>query len=175
MKEKEIKRNQKKSKEIKRNQKKSNGIKDKKKKIRRTIARKVRHSRTDVAISHMKTKIFLVVLTTILAGCAAADVQGQGVSGSVLLGPHCPVVQEGEECPDTPFQTELVVTSTGGMDEIKEFSSDAGGMFAVLLPVGQYAIRSPQGATLPYCTSDIFAVAANQMTEIIVVCDTGIR
>lgn len=117
----------------------------------------------------------ILIAAILLAGCAAADVPGQGVMGSVRLGPHCPVVQEGEECPDTPFQTELVVTSTGGMDEIKEFSSDASGMFAVLLPVGEYAIRSPQGATLPYCTSDIFVVTASQMTEITVYCDTGIR
>lgn len=117
----------------------------------------------------------LLVAAILLAGCAAADVAGQGVMGSVLLGPHCPVVQEGEECPDTPFQTELVVTSTGGMDEIKEFSSDANGMFTVLLPVGEYAIRSPQGATLPSCTSDIFVVAASHLTKITVYCDTGIR
>lgn len=61
------------------------------------------------------------------------------------------------------------------MNEIKEFASDVNGMFTVLLPVGEYAIRSPHGATLPYCASDIFVVQASQMTEITVFCDTGIR
>jgi hypothetical protein len=41
--------------------------------------------------------------------------------------------------------------------------------------VGAYAIRSPLGDTLPFCTSDIFEVTASQMTEITVYCDTGIR
>ena len=96
--------------------------------------------------------------------------------GIVLLGPHCPVVQEGVSCPDTPFQTDLVVTRPDGTRTIKEFSSDVNGTFEVLLPPGEYAITSPAGTTLPYCnTQETVIVYEGEFTEIIVYCDTVIR
>lgn len=119
------------------------------------------------------TFLFLLA-TAVIAGCNQ-DVPGQGISGVVLLGPNCPVVQEEQPCPDTPFQTTLVVTTADGSRVIKEFSSDANGKFEVLLPPGEYTIGSPQGVTLPYCASDPVRVNAGAMTEITVNCDTGIR
>ncbi|MEX1247795.1 MAG: hypothetical protein WEA61_04890 [Anaerolineales bacterium] len=111
-----------------------------------------------------------------LASCGAAIPEGQGIRGMVLLGPNCPVVQEGEPCPDTLFETELVVTGADGAREILRFASDADGTFEVKLPVGDYAIRSPEGTTLPYCMTNVtLSVRPGLMTETIVYCDTGIR
>jgi hypothetical protein len=119
----------------------------------------------------------LIIISLALIGIVAcAAVPGQGIKGIVLLGPHCPVVQAGSPCPDTPFQTALVVTTPDGSRVIKEFSSDENGMFAVLLPPGEYAIRSPAGTTLPYCTTQSsIIVSSGVLTEATVYCDTGIR
>lgn len=123
----------------------------------------------------MKLFRLTVIVLFLATACANQDVPGQGIRGIVLLGPHCPVVQEGEECPDTPFQTELIVTNLEGTRVIKEFSSDANGQFEVLLPVGDYLVRSPIDVQLPYCDSGPLRVAAGAMTEATVLCDTGIR
>lgn len=65
----------------------------------------LRARKAGVAISNMDMKrILLTLIAILIAGCAAADVAGQGVSGSVLLGPHCPVVQEGEDAPIRHFK-----------------------------------------------------------------------
>jgi hypothetical protein len=127
----------------------------------------------------MKTiPLFGALMVLGLSACTlfAQDIPGQGVRGIVLLGPHCPVVVEGEECPDTPYETELVVMAPDGASVVKRFASDAYGLFEVLLPVGEYAITSPSGTQLPFCSSGrTFFVVEGKITEITVVCDTGIR
>ncbi len=116
-----------------------------------------------------------MLVTLGLAACSQAVV-GQGIRGIVLSGPNCPVVQEGVACPDTPFQTDLVVTSLDGMTVIKRFLSSADGSFEVNLPAGEYAIRSVNQTSLPYCTTtNPVYVFERAMTETTVFCDTGIR
>jgi hypothetical protein len=116
-----------------------------------------------------------MLVTLGLAACSQ-DVVGQGIRGSVLSGPNCPVVQENVPCPDTPFQTDLVVTSVDGMRIVKRFSSSVDGSFEVSLPPGEYAIRSVNQTSLPYCaTNDPVYVFERAMTETTVFCDTGIR
>ena len=126
----------------------------------------------------MNRKFLAVVIFvfSILAACGYAVPEGQGIRGVVLLGPNCPVVQEGVPCPDTPYATDLVVTRPDGTNVIREFSSDANGEFEVGLPIGTYAIRSPNPGVLPYCTTnEPVTVEAGAMTEVKVLCDTGIR
>ena len=102
--------------------------------------------------------------------------ESQGIKGIVLLGPNCPVVQVDEPCPDKPYQTELVVTSADGLRTVKRFSSEASGSFVVNLPMGEYAIRSPNLGGLPSCSSEgTIIVTQDQMTEATIFCDTGIR
>ncbi len=96
-----------------------------------------------------------------------------GVSGSVLLGPQCPVVRDGQ-CPDKPYQTDLVVTAADGQRVIAQFRSDQNGAFRVSLAPGQYLIRSVT-QTRPYCSSGSLTVSANTYTNTTVHCDTGIR
>lgn len=101
-----------------------------------------------------------------------------GISGSVLLGPICPVVMNppDPQCADRPFETRLAVTTPDGTRVIKEFSSDASGKFKVDVLPGEYAIRSAAAANiLPYCSSNIVKVVAGAYTKAEVSCDTGIR
>ena len=111
----------------------------------------------------------------LLAACTPAPL-GQGVRGLVMLGPNCPVMQEGVPCPDTPYQVQLAVTTLEETQVIKTFWSRSDGTFEVTLPVGEYAIRSAEQGGLPYCASEQpVVVVAGAMTEIRVLCDTGIR
>lgn len=100
-----------------------------------------------------------------------------GVRGNVLLGPQCPVVREEENCPDKPYATTLVITTTDQSRVIKEFKSDESGTFSVRVPPGEYAIRSAAAANIhPYCSGrGNIIVRSNVYTETIVYCDTGIR
>lgn len=114
---------------------------------------------------------------TCSAAIATTSLKQSGITGMVLLGPQCPVVREGEECPDKPFATKLVVITPDGSSVIKEFSSNASGEFRVEVLPGTYAIRSAGiSHTLPYCgsTGEI-VVVANTYTSAAVSCDTGIR
>jgi len=120
--------------------------------------------------------LLLALGVFILSFCSQSIPEGQGMRGSVLLGPNCPVMQEGVPCPDVPYQTDLVVTSVDGTRVIKEFSSNAQGEFEVNLPAGTYAIRSLDMGGLPYCmTNQPFTIETGVMTVVTVFCDTGIR
>lgn len=101
-----------------------------------------------------------------------------GVTGSVLLGPTCPVQRDPPEpgCADRPFETEFVVTTADGAKIIKEFKSDASGNFRVVLPPGNYTVRKAAlGSILPRCSEEQVSVSAGKFTELNISCDTGIR
>ncbi|HCJ52252.1 MAG: hypothetical protein A2898_03320 [Candidatus Kerfeldbacteria bacterium RIFCSPLOWO2_01_FULL_48_11] len=110
------------------------------------------------------------------AKCPGEDSSQSGIRGIVLSGPQCPVVQEGEECPDVPYATTLVVTTPDGAEVVDTFTSDAAGIFSVGVEPGTYAIRSAAAANvLPYCSLDEVTVIRGEYTEVTVPCDTGIR
>lgn len=101
---------------------------------------------------------------------------GNGIQGSVLLGPTCPVVRNppDSQCADKPYQTSLkLITSIG--QTVKTFSSDASGNFKVDVGPGQYEIIGASTQTLPRCSSQGTIVVGNGYTTANVYCDTGIR
>lgn len=102
-----------------------------------------------------------------------------GISGNVLLGPMCPVMQipPDPQCNDRSYETRLAVTTSDGAHVIKEFNSDAHGNFTVNLAPGAYTIRTAAAANiLPYCASnDTIYVSTGTFTSTTVYCDTGIR
>ena len=51
----------------------------------------------------------------VLVGCArAGPPPDSGVTGIVRVGPMCPVVQEGVDCPDSPLEADLEVRGAAG-------------------------------------------------------------
>lgn len=101
-----------------------------------------------------------------------------GITGNVLLGPHCPVERDPPDpgCADTRYATALVVTTADGARVITTFTSNSDGAFTVKVPPGTYAIRSAAAANiLPYCSSGEVVVVRGAYTQISVSCDTGIR
>lgn len=103
---------------------------------------------------------------------------GSGVTGSVLLGPTCPVerIPPDPACADKPYQTNLEVTTVEGSQIVKEFSSGTDGKFSVDLPPGEYAIQPVATSNVyPRCATLAFTVAAGVYTDVTINCDTGIR
>lgn len=102
-----------------------------------------------------------------------------GITGSVLLGPICPVMRNppDPQCADKPFAVRLVVTPEGKSNIIKEFTSDTSGKFKVSLSPGFYEIhQAPIRRMLPRCASrNLVEVTRDTYTQTIVYCDTGIR
>lgn len=136
----------------------------------------------------------MLALVVLLSGTAVAYHYGNknrnlfvekaasGISGSVLLGPTCPVMRfpPDKACADKPYQTRLAVMTSDQSRVIKEFDSGADGKFTVDLPPGEYAIRSTTSPSadnvLPSCSSNgTVMVKTGEYTEANVSCDTGIR
>jgi len=125
-------------------------------------------------------KIFLSILVVLfLAACGLfatpAPVES-GITGKVLIGPMCPVVIEGQDCPDQPYQATLTVNNLKGR-EIVRFESDDEGNFNLPLPPGEYILHpeTPSGMPLPVAEEQHFTVSPGEYTRLIVLYDSGIR
>ncbi len=112
-----------------------------------------------------------------LTACGPNDVPADtGVRGTVLVGPMCPVVQMGTDCPDKPLQAELEVT---GSDKkvIARSRSDFAGRFEIPLAPGDYTLVAvpPNPGGPPYAPSIMFSVSEGEWTTLKVQYDSGIR
>lgn len=123
-------------------------------------------------------KKILLLICLIITACspiqkAPADT---GIEGQVFIGPMCPVVREGEECPDQPYQAILKVLELNGQEVIR-FETDEQGCFRVALPPGEYILHpeTPENMPLPYASEQEFTVQAGQYTKLTITYDSGIR
>ena len=126
--------------------------------------------------------VALAVLAVVAAGWFLRSRPTQtvtsGITGTVLLGPTCPVVRNppDPQCADKPYRTTLAVTTVDGARVVTTFTSDSNGTFSVQVPPGEYAIRSAAASNiLPYCSDEHVVVRASAYTTTTVRCDTGIR
>ena len=127
----------------------------------------------------MKKKILLAstVLLTLACSLFATPVPtDSGITGKVMLGPICPVMVEGQECPDQPYQATITVKDLNGR-EIVQFQTDEEGNFTVPLAPGEYILHpeTPQGKPLPFANEQRFTVLPGEYTSLIVQYDSGIR
>jgi hypothetical protein len=124
----------------------------------------------------MNPKFLVGVLILVLATCSlySPTPRGSGIEGQVLLGPMCPVVQQGQECPDQPYQATLTVKSLDGM-QITQFQTDEQGRFQVPLVPGQYILHPESPNGLPFAGDQSFVVETGKYTQITVNYDSGIR
>ncbi len=105
--------------------------------------------------------------------CPSSSVSG--IQGVVTIGPLCPVVREGEECPDKPYSVDLIVTNEGGTRIIKEFTSAEDGSFKFNIVPGTYKITNKTSSVLPRCDTGPIVVTKNAFTTQNISCDSGIR
>ncbi len=123
----------------------------------------------------MKHKILIAVLIFSLAACAPPPTPtDSGIEGQVLIGPMCPVVQEGGECPDQPYQTTLTVLSPNGR-MIVQIQTDEQGRFKIPLAAGEYILHPESPNVLPFASDQTFVVEVGKFTQVVVNYDSGIR
>jgi hypothetical protein len=106
----------------------------------------------------------------------AASHPPSGVIGQVFIGPTCPSIRPGLDCPDRPFQTSISVYSEAGRF-ITEFTTDVDGQFEVTLKPGHY-ILVPAGAgsrSYPSVEALEVVVRKKEFTPVIISYDSGIR
>jgi hypothetical protein len=118
----------------------------------------------------------LVIFCLVLAACTARDPASldSGVEGQVLIGPICPVVQEGQECPDQPYQAVFTVTSLKG-ERIVQIQTGTDGKFKIPLPPGEYILHPESPNAMPFALEQPFAVEEGMFTQVVVSYDSGIR
>ena len=102
---------------------------------------------------------------------------GAGISGVVLVGPACPVIREGELCPDKPYPATLIVLDKQGQ-EVARVQAGADGRFQVELAPGAYTLvpQQPKDSPLPHAPGKIdLMVTAGEYVSTTVTYDSGIR
>lgn len=120
--------------------------------------------------------ILLFLFALFLASCAsfAAPPSDSGIEGQVLIGPNCPVVREGEECQDQPYQAILTVNSPKG-ERIVQIQTGEDGRFKIPLQPGEYILHPESPNVLSFAGDQMVLVETGKFTQIIVIFDSGIR
>ena len=120
----------------------------------------------------------LIVVAVALVACEAgvAAPAHSGIRGRVVIGPMCPVVQEGVPCPDKPLAATIRVRKAGGRVVATAHSGEEG-RFRVRLAPGRYVLEpvSPNAGVPPYAAPLTVRVRSHRFTEITVSYDSGIR
>ena len=124
----------------------------------------------------MNVKFLIGVLILVLATCSiySPTPRGSGIEGQVLIGPMCPVIQQGQECPDQPYQATLTVLSRDGV-QIAQFQTDEQGRFSIPLVPGEYVLHPESPNGIPFASDQSFVVETGRFTQITVHYDSGIR
>jgi len=119
-----------------------------------------------------------LVLLALLTACGPDALLGpdarQGVDGTVLIGPQCPVVSVDDPCPDLPYEAtiDVRVRDGGGVGSVR---SDAEGRFRVGLKPGSYTLVPESGNPFPTASPMDVDVLEGVYTTVTVSFDTGIR
>lgn len=125
-----------------------------------------------------RTRSLLLTAAFLLAGCTAGSLLGpeapQGVQGTVLIGPQCPVAIASDPCPDLPFEATLDIWDDGG-SYITRVRSGPDGRFRVGLLAGDYLIEPESGTPFPWAGAIEVRVDDGRWSEVTVHYDTGIR
>jgi len=122
-------------------------------------------------------RTFVILLIFFLAACSPQIPANTGIEGQVLIGPICPVVQQGKECPDKPYQATLTVLDSSGTREIVRFQTDTEGRFRLPLAPGNYILHpeTAENMTMPFAPEQNITVTEGRFTQVNVDYDSGIR
>lgn len=120
---------------------------------------------------------FAAIVLALIA-CGTDDLLGpnaaQGIEGTVLLGPQCPVQTADEPCPDRPYEAWINVRTQGG-GFVTRIKSGEDGRFRVGLRPGSYVLNPESGDPFPFASDLDVDVRKGAFTVVTVSFDTGIR
>jgi hypothetical protein len=124
----------------------------------------------------MRSLVIPYMLVFFLSSCSIFPVTtaDSGIEGQVFIGPMCPVVVEGQECPDRPYQATISILDQDGR-KVLDFQTDAEGNFRVPLAEGEYILHPESPNGIPSAADQPFTVLAGQFTQMTVSYDSGIR
>ena len=138
-----------------------------------------------IQLVRMKTQAIaalVLIAAAVLFACKSAEQEEtpaltSGIEGQVLLGPMCPVVQEGTPCPDKPYQATIVVWNADRTTKVRTFTIAATGRFRVPLAPGDYYIdpQPPDSGGPPTPIPQTVTVPADRFLQVTVQYDSGIR
>jgi hypothetical protein len=123
---------------------------------------------------------FLLITSLVLTGCADdrdPDGGDQGVRGTVVLGPTCPVATLDDPCADEALAGIRVRVFRNGTELSATATSGPGGSFELRLPPGTYTLEAvvPEGgpglSTMPVRV----AVPRGRFVDVTIALDSGIR
>src|SRR5512134_3139691 len=117
----------------------------------------------------MNMKFLIGVLILVLATCSIYNPtpRGSGIEGQVLVGPVCPVEQDGQACPDQPYQATLTVFNRNGL-QIAQFQTDTQGHFRVPLVPGEYILHPESPDGISFAGDQSFVVETGRYTQLTV-------
>jgi hypothetical protein len=120
--------------------------------------------------------IRFILLLFLFSSCSPRIPANTGIEGQVLIGPMCPVVQQGQECPDQPYQATMTILTSEGR-KVTQFNTDADGRFRLPLAPGNYILHPQTSLNQPMSVAveQPFSVVEGQFTQIKVTFDSGIR
>lgn len=124
----------------------------------------------------MRTLVGSLLLGAVM-GCSPSLLdlnQGQGIEGTVLIGPQCPVASPDNPCPDLPYQAWIGIWDGRGFS-VTRVQSGVDGLFVVGLRAGFYTLVPESGDPFPVAGEQMVAVVEGAFTEVVVNFDTGIR
>ncbi len=96
------------------------------------------------------------------------------LQGYVHIGPTCPVVIEGEDCDDRPYEADLDIFGASG-SVVTTVRSGGDGFFRVSLAPGAYTLSPRSDGRLPYAQPQAFVITRGDVTLVDVAYDSGIR
>jgi len=118
-----------------------------------------------------------IVLAGVITACGGGGPPADtGVEGTVTIGPMCPVVQVGQECPDAPYAARLTVLLATGKT-VARASAAADGSYRIPLEAGDYLLQAEpsDGGPFPASAGYPFSVLEGAWTRLDVTLDSGIR
>ena len=124
----------------------------------------------------MRIQFVIGILIILLATCSTqeAATADSGLEGQVFIGPVCPLVGPGQECPDQPYQALLTVNSAEG-GRITQIQTDQQGRFRLTLRPGQYILHPESPNAMPFAGDQAVTVETSRFTQLFVKYDSGIR
>ena len=128
----------------------------------------------------MVKRLLLLALLIGLApsACDKATPSGHasgGIEGTVVLGPLCPVEQEGSPCPDRPVEA-LVIARDASGHTLGPVRTNADGRFTFPLEPGTYEVTAREVTDNPRLAKPLsVTVSAGPFLSVTIQIDSGIR
>lgn len=102
-----------------------------------------------------------------------------GISGTVTLGPTCPVMRNppDPQCAEKPYQTTVQIIAVGSpkSSPFATVETDKNGYYKIMIPPGEYAVQPVGGKVLPRCETKNVTVGPDTVSQVDISCDSGIR